>query len=107
MLELPDEGSFEGLAESEFEIEWDEETGEVSWCFDTTLYAPDRVARMAAAFGDIARAVASTPAAPLPTGSDVFTDRVSTALPSPNGVIRQIRSWQQRVAKALVVAKQH
>jgi amino acid adenylation domain-containing protein len=89
-----------GIAESELELEIDEETGEVSWEYDSTLYRAATIEAMADDFVRLAALVAASPVALLPTAPDPFDGWLGSTLPPAAECAGKIERWQQRIAEA-------
>ena len=89
-----------GIAESEFEMEFDEATSTLTLQYDATMYSDDRVIRMADAFKRTLAACAKQPGGPLPS-SEHHTEWLATALPPQAKVRQMVESWQQRLRTEL------
>ena len=92
-----EDGSFEGLAECELELEFDEATGAMSWTHDAGLYTAASVARMAERFVAVAARCAAQPDGRIPPPLRRFGGRVTQALPDAAGCARRVAAWQARV----------
>jgi len=92
--ELDDEDDEVGAAESELDIEFEEETGEMTWTYNTSLYDKPAVQAIAAAFVEVAKHCIEQPEQPLAATPAKFTEWMATDIPPPSLVGESIRSWQ-------------
>ena len=83
-----------GAAESELDIEFDEETGEMTWTYNTSLYDAATVKSIAALFVQVLNQCVKQPDDPLASTANVFTDWMATDLPPAPLVVQSIRAWQ-------------
>jgi len=90
-------------AESELDIEFEEETGEMTWRFNTSLYDEAAIDSMLAAFDELLEHCAANPQLPIPAPrcDAPYTGWLATALPPPNAADDAIERWQSRVGDAL------
>jgi acyl carrier protein len=104
---VPPPEESEGIAESEFEMEFDEESSTLTWQYDCTLYSEGRVQAMAAAFHRMLLHCARDPDGPLPAPSGAFDGVLRTDLPAADEVRKTVEAWQARVRKALASTASH
>jgi len=93
--------TFEGIAESEFEMEFDEAAGELKISYDTTLYSTDTIDRMIDVFEQAVATAARTPDGALPPSTARCDQWLATPLPPPDECEKCIRRWQREVKECL------
>jgi non-ribosomal peptide synthetase component F len=98
VTDLADEGTFLGIAESEFEMEFDEEGGVMSFCYDTTLYSKSTIDRMLDIFHEAVTVASNHSTDRLPEPRAVYRGRLESTIPSTAECERCVRVWQQGIA---------
>ena len=94
----------EGIAESEFEMEFDEATSVLAWQYDTSLYSEATIASMAGVMHRLLAHCAALPNAPLPArsaDSPQFEEVLATALPPADEVRQRVTQWQEKLGSVL------
>ena len=98
---VPPEEESLGIAESEFEMEFDEGSGTLTWQYDCSLYGERTVDSMASALHRVLSHCADAPDAPLLPPCGRFGEVLRTELPPPPDVRRQVEGWQKKLQQAL------
>jgi hypothetical protein len=99
VVQEPEESA--GIAESEFEMEFDEHSGTLTWHYDCSLYSTQRVQSMATAFHHMLAHCARDPNGSLPSPRETFHEMLQTDLPPAQEVKSAVKAWQTRLRDTL------